>query len=401
MGSPRFLAKRLRAHEPERGCPHPQPARHDPARAADEDVHAPHWAAAHPTANRESSAAERWLASARPVPQFRIPKSRRSWKTQRVRIRSRLWALLGQLPPRPSRPEVVSLRREDRGDYWLERFQFDNGAGATVPGALLLPKSSTGRSPGILYCHWHGGEYDKGKIELFNQEHTPEPPGPALARRGFVVIAIDACGFGERNGQGPGGAEERGAAGEMTASKFNLWIGRTLWGMMLRDDLMALDYLVSRPEVDPARIGVTGMSMGATRSWWLMALDDRIRAGVAVACLTRYQNLIAHGGLEQHGIYYYVPGLLNYFDTEAVVALLAPRPILLMNGGQDPGSPVDGIRAIECQVRPVYQLYRADADFCSEVFPDTAHEYRLDMWQHTLAWLDQHVRQPARQHPTP
>jgi len=65
--------------------------------------------------------------------------------------------------------------------------------------------------------------------------------------------------------------------------------------MMLRDDLMALDYLASRPEVDTQRIGVTGMSMGATRSWWLMALDERIKTGVAIACLTRYQDLILHG----------------------------------------------------------------------------------------------------------
>ena len=64
------------------------------------------------------------------------------------------------------------------------------------------------------------------------------------------MLAIDACCFGERNGRGPGGAQEKGGAGEMTASKFNLWLGRPLWGMIVRDDLMALDYLCSRPEVD-------------------------------------------------------------------------------------------------------------------------------------------------------
>src|SRR5579872_3820655 len=118
----------------------------------------------------------------------------------------------------------------------------------------------------------------------------------------------------------------------MSASKFSLWVGRTLWGMILRDDSMALDYLASRPEVDPQRLGVTGISMGATRSWWLMALDERIKTGVAVACLTRYQNLIQHGALKAHGIYYFVPDLLTHFDTEAIVALIAPRPILFMTG---------------------------------------------------------------------
>ena len=131
--------------------------------------------------------------------------------------------------------------------------------------------------------------------------------------------------------------QRRVSDGEMSASKFNLWVGRTLWGMMLRDDLMALDYLASRPEVDAQRIGVTGMSMGATRSWWLMALDERIKTGVAIACLTRYENLIKHEMLKAHGIYYFVPGMLNHFDTEAVVALLAPRPALFQNGGADDG----------------------------------------------------------------
>jgi len=99
------------------------------------------------------------------------------------------------------------------------------------------------------------------------------------------------------------------------------------------------------------------MSMGATRSWWLMALDERIQTGVAIACLTRYQNLIEHEMLKAHGIYYFVPGLLNHFDTEAVVALIAPRPALFQNGGADDGSPEDGIHAIEAAVRPAYKLY--------------------------------------------
>ena len=163
--------------------------------------------------------------------------------------------------------------------------------------------------------------------------------GPALARRGYAVLAIDAYCFGERNGQGPGGPGETGGDGEMTASKFGLWTGRSLWGMIVRDDLMALDYLCSRPEIDSRRIGVTGISMGATRTWWIMALDERPQVGVAVACLTRYRHLIGHEGLKYHGIYYYVPGVLRHFDTETIVALAAPRPLLFMTGDQDLGSP--------------------------------------------------------------
>lgn len=332
-----------------------------------------------------------WLAAAPPVPTFTVPDSRAAWEQRRSGIRAQLERLLGQLPPRPTVPTVTVLSREERDGYWLEKFSFDNGAGATVPGVLLLPAGVSGKVPAVLYCHWHGGEYDKGKVELFERAHTPEEPGPALARRGMAVLAIDAACFGERNGAGPG-SDEKGGAGELTASKFNLWHGRTLWGMMVRDDRMALDYLASRPEIDAARIGVTGISMGATRTWWLMALDDRPRAGVAVACLTRYQDLIRHEGLKYHGIYYYVPGMLNHFDTEAVVACVAPRPLLVMNGDQDAGSPVDGIRTIEQLVRPVWRLGGAEADFRSEVYAGVGHEYTPTMWQHTLAWFERHLK---------
>lgn len=345
-------------------------------------------------AQTNQNEAARWLKGARIAPEFNPPKARLVWDRKRKEIRLQLWKLLGDLPERPVIPKVTTLVHEDRGDYLFEKFEFDNGAGATVPGYLLLPKLSVQKkSPAILYCHWHGGQYDNGKEEMFRSEHTPAPPGPTLVRRGYVVLGIDAHCFGERNGKGPGGPEEKGGAGEMTASKFNLWAGRTLWGMILRDDLMALDYMISRPEVDRSRIGVTGISMGATRSWWLMALDERIKAGVAVACLTRYQDLILNEGLRQHGIYYFVPGMLNHFDTEAVVSLIAPRPILFLTGDQDGGSPVSGIRKIEQNARSIYHLYGQESNFESRIYPGVGHVYLPDMWDRMLNWMDQHLKE--------
>ena len=340
--------------------------------------------------NQDNSA--RWLQSASVAPDFRPPKTLRAWTKERKEIRAQLWKALGDLPPRPKEFKIQTTLREDRGDYLLEKFQFDNGAGATVPGYLLLPKKTAGRSAAILYCHWHGGQYDNGKEEMFRSEHTPEPPGPTLVKRGFVVLGIDAYGFGERNGQGPGGSSEKGSAGELTASKFNLWVGRTLWGMIVRDDLIALDYLISRPEVDPERVGVTGISMGATRTWWLMAVDERLKAGVADACLTRYQDLILSEGLKYHGIYYFVPGMLKHFDTEAIVGLIAPRPILFLTGDQDQGSPVTGIRKIGDKARAVYGVYGKANSFQSKIYPGVGHVYLPDMWQRMLDWFDQSLR---------
>ncbi len=341
------------------------------------------------------SVAERWLAHAEIAPAFEIPASRAEWEVRRQQVRAQLWTLLGRLPPRPAVPNVQTLWRQDHGDYVVEKFQFDNEAGSIVPGYIFRPAHPVGKRPAILYCHWHAGEYDLGKQELFEAKHTPEAPGPAFAKRGYVVLAIDAPGFGERNGEGPDGPAEKNYTAEETASKFDLWVGRTFWGMMLRDDLMALDYLASRPEVDATRLGVTGMSMGATRTWWLMALDERLKAGVAIACMTRYQNLILHGSIFEHDIGYFVPGMLNHFDSEAVIALIAPRPILFQTGDQDSGSPIDGVHRIEATVRAAYRLDGAEEKFQSLVYPGLGHVYTPEMWAKTLAWLDANLGTPT------
>jgi dienelactone hydrolase len=335
--------------------------------------------------------AAEWLRHASVAPPFTVAATREGWERQRTEVRQKLWDLLGALPPRPKVPAVKTISREDRGEYFLEKFQFDNEAGAVVSGYALVPKGLKGKAPGVLYCHWHGGHYDVGKEELFRTNALPTPGGPELVRRGYVVVAIDAYCFGERNGRGPGGPGEKGGAGELTASKFNLWAGRTLWGMIVRDDLMALDYLCSRPEVDPARVAVTGISMGATRTWWLMAMDERPKAAVAVCCWTRYQDLVAEGGLKYHGIYYFVPGMLKHFDVEAVTALAAPRALLFQSGELDGGSPVNGIRKMEPVVRSAYARYGADAKFQSIIYPGVAHVYTPEMWQRTLAWLEKEL----------
>ena len=348
----------------------------------------PLMAAAPPSLN---AAAPQWLESVK-TPDFVVPASWDSWQIRRTEIRATLWKLLGDLPPRPVKPEIKILSREDADGFTLEKFEFDNGAGATVRGYLFLPKDVKEKVPAIFYCHWHGGQYEVGKQEMLQTNATPVAAGPALAKLGYAVLGIDAYGFGERNGQGPGGPEEKGGAGELTASKFQLWAGRSLWSMIVRDDLIALDYLCSRPEIDANRIGVTGISMGSTRSWWIMALDDRPKAAVCVACMTRYRDLIEAGMLKAHGIYYFVPGLLQHFDTEAVIALAAPRAILFMTGDKDGGSPIEGVKTLAAKVAPVYQRAGKSENFESIIYPDTGHVYLPDMWERMVKWMDANVK---------
>ena len=342
--------------------------------------------------------ADAWLAQTKIAPPLKVSASLEAWQQQRGEIRAKLNELLGDLPPRPPVSAFQVIAKEDKGTYSLETIQFDNGAGEMVKGFLFIPKTATAQTqaPAILYCHWHGGQYDIGKNELLGTNATPVAPGPALAEAGYVVLGIDAPCFGERNGQGPDGPQQKGSAGEMTAAKFHLWAGRTLWGMILRDDLTALDYLCSRPEVDAARIGVTGISMGSTRSWWLMALDDRPRAAVCVACMTRYEELIRAGMLKAHGIYYFVPGMLKHFDTEAVIALAAPRPMLFMTGDQDGGSPIEGVKHLGKIVSQVYAQHGSDKiqRFENTIYPGIGHGYVPEMWDKTVKWLDRWVKAP-------
>ena len=129
-------------------------------------------------AQTNPTVARRWMEAAPPVPDFQVPSSKAQWERQRKQVRAQLRDLLGELPPRPKKLAVQTLKLEDRGDYVFEKFQFDNASGAIVPVYLLLPKNASGKSPAILYCHWHGGQYDIGKEEIFGTNATPVAAGP-------------------------------------------------------------------------------------------------------------------------------------------------------------------------------------------------------------------------------
>ena len=321
-----------------------------------------------------------------PTGTFAVPASLSEWKRQRERVRSIVVQSLGDLPPRPANPNVRTLATENKGGYIVETFVFSNGVDSEVPGYLAIPSNRTGRLPAILAMHGHSSS----KENIFGTQPSSQTVAELLARNGYVVMAIDNYFNGERKGTGPAGDREVMAMGsdqEMSLFKLNLWLGRTLWGMMLRDEQIALDYLASRPEVDPKRIGAQGMSMGSTRAWWLAAIDDRIKAVVGVACFTRYEDLIAIRELRAHGIYYVVFGLLNHFDSEGVMALLAPRPFLALTGDRDAGSPPEGMEKLEQILTRVYNLHGRPEAFQSVIYPETGHVYNDDMKERMLAWF--------------
>lgn len=331
-----------------------------------------------------------------------MPASVEAWESRRNEIRGALRELFGDLPPLFV-PAATVDRVEPRAGYRLEHFAFDNGAGDKVYGYALIPEGRAGRGPAILYHHYHGGKYENGKGEVIDPKAFEKygaldfAPAERLAQMGYAMVAIDAYAFGERRWQGPAGRGEEGRLTEWALSKTFLWQGKNLWGMMVRDDTLALNYLCSRPEVDPARIACMGMSMGSTRSWWLAALDDRIKACVSVSCLTRYQDLIAAGGVNQHGFYYFVPGMLaRGIDAEAVVGCIAPRAHLTLSGDEDAGSPADGIRTINGFQERLYRLYGKEDHFLGVVYEKTGHVWSPAMWDETVAWVKRHIGEPGR-----
>lgn len=269
------------------------------------------------------------------------------WMARQVERRQELSALLGDLPPVSGSVASTLVSTARGSDYTVERLMLDLNGVDPVPAYFLRPIDADpdARLPVVLYNHASGGDMVLGKDELLNGRAALKSPpyGEALVAEGYAVLCIDMWGFGERRGR---------TLSELF--KDMLWHGQVLWGMMVFDSLRAVDYLVSRDDVDPQRIATLGMSSGSTMAWWTAALDTRVGVCVDICCLTDYQALIRSGGLDGHGVYYYVPSLLKHFSTADINGLIAPRPHLALAGIYDPLTPADGLDVIDSELRGVY-----------------------------------------------
>jgi len=260
--------------------------------------------------------------------------------------RRELYALLGDLPDRHRAIGGKKRGEEERDGYILETWDLDLNGIETVPAYLARPREVSGRAPAVVFDHSHGGGYTIGKKEFTAGRPylQPVPYAKVLTDLGYVGLAIDHWVFGERS-----------HTTELDMFKAMLWKGQVLWGMMVYDSLRALDWLVTRPDVDSARIGTLGMSMGSTMAWWLAAIDERVKVTVDICCLTDFDTLLSKKGLSGHGVYYYVPGLLKHFTTSQINALIAPRAHLGLAGLQDKLTPVEGLDIIDRELTRVYE----------------------------------------------
>lgn len=257
--------------------------------------------------------------------------------------RRQLCGLLGDLPPRRGPVRARLLGADDRGAFVLEHLVLDLNGLEPVPAYFVRPLRGAPPFPAILFNHSHG----EGKDEFLHGAPYlhPVPWAEALADLGVAGLVIDAWNFGERRGRT-----------ESELFKELLWRGQVLWGLMVFDALRALEYLRARPDVDAERVGTLGMSMGSTTAWWVAGLDPQVKVCVDICCLTDFASLIRSRGLDGHGLYYYVPGLLKHFDTADINTLIAPRPHLALAGNFDRLTPPEGLEVVDRRLRAVYAL---------------------------------------------
>lgn len=274
--------------------------------------------------------------------------------------------------------ELLGGTQDVRSDHVCETLLFRIGK-ERVRGLLTRPIDDAGPRPAILYAHSHGGKYHIGADELIEgREYLLDPPGPALARAGYVTLCLDMPCFGTRS-----------AVSEGAAAKALLWYGGSLLGKMLCDEAAALTYLAGRPDVDASRIGALGMSMGSTLSYFHAALDERIAAVAHLCCFADQRTMIELGAHDGHGIYMTVPGLLNEADAGSIAALIAPRPQLVCIGEADSLTPAPAVDKAWAELAPAYRGLPDTLERVSE--PGVGHVETARMRQAVLGFFARHL----------
>src|SRR5262249_20627206 len=234
--------------------------------------------------------------------------------------------------------------------------------GLYVTANLYVPKKAVFPAPAVLYVCGHGNVVvDKVSYgsKVFYQHH------PAwFASNGYVCLILDTLQLGEIEGI---------HHGTYPRSGYNMWwwqtLGYTPAGVECWNGIRALDYLQSRKEVDPKRIGLTGRSGGGATRWWVAAADDPPQCiiplgGIAGLWAHVVEGSPAHpkGVISGHCDCMYFVNTYRW-DFPLVAALCAPRPLLLGNSDADTIFPVPGYRRLAEKVRKVYDLYGADNKF--------------------------------------
>jgi dienelactone hydrolase len=309
------------------------------------------------------------------------------WAARRTRVRETLREVMGPFPERTPLNARVT-RTLERDGYRVEMVVYESHPGYPVTAALFLPQRREGRAPAILYLSGHS--VDGFRSEGYQRVMLN------LVRKGFVVMAIDPVAQGERlEYTTPAGDPDQELSNtrghSYVGAQLNL-VGGSMAALMTWDGMRALDYLVSRPEVDPDRLGVTGRSGGGTQTAYLAAVDERVAAAAIENYVTSVRRLWETRGpqdAEQH----FPRGIARGLDHGDLLVARVPKPTLLVTTTRDIFS-IQGARETYAESKPAFVALGA-AGHLRMVEDDAAHESTLANRESLYAFFQEALQLPG------
>lgn len=283
-------------------------------------------------------------------------------------MRARLLRDIGldTLPARnPLNP--ISTGKIDRGDYYIEKVAFESRSHHVVTGLLYVPAKAAFPVPAVIGVIGHWGF---GKSSMF-----PQLRAIGLVKRGYVVLNIDPCYAWER--AIPGNSE--GSDPYVSGAAIN--------GHMAWDVMRAVDYLETRPEVDSKHIGLTGASGGGQQTLYAGAVDERIKAVAPAVYIWAYKDITDHWGYSSDN---WAPGVVQNGDMAATLAVIAPRPLLVLSVKEDYVN-LEGSKSQVEQARGFYNALDAGAEI-SQFIAEGSHSYSKPMREAMYGFMDRWLK---------
>lgn len=312
---------------------------------------------------------------------FKGINSREDWERERPRLVKELKEMLGlePMPPRGDLNAVVTGRVQQEGVV-VEKVHFQSSPGLYVTGNLFLPAQVEGRLPAVLYVCGHGPVKTNGVS--YGNKVAYQHHGAWFARNGYICLTIDTIQLGEIEGVHHGTHRE------------GMWWwnsrGYTPAGVEAWNSMRALDYLETRPEVDKSRMGVTGRSGGGAYSWWVAALDERVKVSAPVAGITDLRDHVVDGVVEGHCDCMYLVNMYQW-DYPMVAALVAPRALLIANSDKDSIFPLDGVVRTHETVSRVYRWMGAESNL-GLLITEGPHKDTQDLQLPVFRWFNRQLK---------
>lgn len=311
------------------------------------------------------------------------------WQQQQQTMRATLLDMVGPFPEKTSLHARVTGTIQ-KNDYSVENLVYESQPGYYVTAALFLPRraKNAGKAPAIIYCSGHS---ESGYRDVIYQHVILN-----LVKKGFVVLAFDPVGQGERLGYydpATGKSRHKWPSEEHAYPGAQVFIsGASLARYMIWDGIRAVDYLLSRKEVDPARIGITGRSGGGTQSAYIAAFDERIKAAAPENYITSFKRLFESIG-PQDAEQNFFHALQRGMDMGDLLLVRAPRPTLMITTTRDM-FPIQGAMETAKEVAGIYKAYGKADDF-SMVTDDAPHASTKKNREAMYAFFQQHLNNPG------